>query len=403
MGATMRTAGAILFLAIAFGAFGADTCTTDLSYSAQAGTPVTSTQLWTVRFVNCPNVTDTTFTPETDGTLILGGTKYVATIKFFDKGTGLTQPKVSFTLKLPTGANDPLNAYYESNSAQFQYGTQTWTPTVVEPLNVKAHSIHIGRAEASNNNSGSGTSSTNDQPNAYELKVESTYSYRPPYTTGPSTQSIWSRTQRDFSLKVDTTDKKSGFVDDNSITAGQFFPRLSLGQVFVEGKIGGQVRYERPVHNNDHNLDATATAAALIPAVQAANLFSTSPKLASPLSLALSYGYRSKRMTGTDYRGRVFEGTAFYHFYLLDNYRVDFTATTTYNDLNNLPAGSSKTQHAFTASVAYESSPNAPFNVVATYQNGSFGAVATKLRQFFLGVAVSKIDQILAARNTGGK
>jgi hypothetical protein len=84
----------------------------------------------------------------------------------------------------------------------------------------------------------------------------------------------------------------------------------------------------------------------------------------------------------------------------MDNYRIDFTATTTYNDLNNLPAGTPKTQHAFTAAVYYEPSPNAPFTAMASFQNGSFGAVLTKLKQYFIGVSVTKIDQLFASAST---
>ena len=103
-------------------------------------------------------------------------------------------------------------------------------------------------------------------------------------------------------------------------------------------------------------------------------------------------------MTGTDYRGAVYSGTAFYHLYLMDNYRIDLTATTTYNDLNNLPAGTPKTQHAFTAAVFYQPSPTAPFSAVASFQDGSFGAVLTNLRQYFIGVSVAKLDQFFGSK-----
>ena len=82
----------------------------------------------------------------------------------------------------------------------------------------------------------------------------------------------------------------------------------------------------------------------------------------------------------------------------MDNYRLDLTATTTVNDLNNIPAGTTKTQHAFTAAVYYEPSVNAPFTGVASFQNGSFGAVLTKLRQYFVGVAVTNINQYFATK-----
>jgi len=388
---------AILFtlsLTLAGAAYGA--CTTQLAFSAIApGTPITD-RPWGVTFTGCPDVTATTFTPGGTGTLVLGGIKYDAVIDSYVPPTAVSpNPQLTFKLKLPSATNDPVNTFYASNSAVFEYTVagqmKTWPLTMTEALNLIAHSFHIGRADANQANQPA-------IPPAYELKVTSTYSYRPPFVATGESAALWSRLQRDFSVQIDTTDKDSGYIDDNSVAAGAFFPRLNLGPVLAQGKIGAQVDYQRPIHNNDHNGDATATAAGLIPAVPALNLFNTHPKMASPLSLALSYGFRSKRMSGSTYNGRVMSGTLFYHLYLMDNYRIDLTASTTYNDLNKLPAGTPKTQHAFTAAVYYEPSTNAPFTAVASFQNGSFGAVLTNLKQYFIGVAVTKIDQYFATK-----
>jgi hypothetical protein len=394
----MKRAGFLLSLILAATAYGQ--CKTQLAFSALSpGTPITE-RPWGVTFTSCPNVTATTFAVGASGTLNLGGIRYEAVIDSFVPPTSISpNPQVVFKLKLPAAANDPLDVFYATSSALFSYpvgGTwQTWQLQLTEALNVKTHSFHIGRADAT-----SQAANLPPIPPAYRLQITSSYSYRPPFVPTGATQSFKSRLQRDFSFKIDTTDKTTGYVDDNSVSAGAFIPRLNLGGVVAQGKFGGQVSYQRPMHNNDHNADATATAAGLIPAVQAMNLFTTERKLASPLSLAISAGYRSKRMTGTNYRGRVFSGTAFYHLYLLDNYRIDLTASTTYNDLNNLPAGTPKTQHAFTAAVYYEPTPNAPFTAMASFQSGSFGAVLTKLKQYFIGVSVTKIDQLFASWST---
>ena len=393
----MRRMSWILFASfLAFSAFAQ--CTTQLAFSAIApGTPITD-RPWGVTFTNCPAVTATTFTAGSTGALMLGGIRYDAVIDSFVPPTPISpNPQVTFKLKLASGSNDPVNVFYATNTAVFEYPVsgqmQSWNLTLTEALNVLTHSFHVGRADASSQNQPA-------IPPAYQLQLTSSYSYRPPFIATGASAPFWSRIQRDFALKVDTTEKSTGYVDDNSVSAGAFLPRLNLAGILAQGKIGGQVDYQKPIHSNDHDVDATATAAALIPALRAVNLFSTQPKLASPLSLALSYGFRSKRMSSMDYRGRVLSGTAFYHLYLMNNYRIDLTATTTYNDLSKLPAGTSKTQHAFTAAIYYEPSPNAPFNAVASFQNGSFGAVATKVKQYFIGVAVSKIDSYFAAFNS---
>lgn len=389
----------LLSLALAVTTFGqaATTCTTQLAFSAIApGTPITD-RPWGVTFTNCPTVTAATFTPGSAGSLLLGSVRYDAVIDSFIPPTALSpNPQVTFKLKLPQASNDPVNAFYATNSGVLEYpnGGQKWTLEIPEALNVMANSFHIGRADAQQN----GGQNLPAIPPAYQLQVTSTYSYRPAFVVPGDSAPLWSRIQRDFSFKIDTSDKKTGYVDDNSVSYGAFMPRLNLGSVVAQGKIGGELSYQRPIHNNDHNGDATVTAAGLLPWAPAANLFNTHRKMASPLSLALSYGFRSQRMTGSTYRGRVFSGTAFYHAYFMDNYRIDLTATTTVSDLNNVPANTAKTQHAFTAAVYYEPSVNAPFTAVASFQNGSFGAVLTKLRQYFIGIAVTRIDQYFASR-----
>ena len=371
-------------------------CTTQLAFSAIApGTSITD-RPWGVTFTNCPDVTAATFTPGSTASLILGGIRYDAVIDSYIPPTPISpSPQVTFKLKLPESSNDPVNAFYAANTAELDYTvagqTKKWTLAMTEALNVLAHSIHLGRADANQQNQPA-------IPPAYQLQITSTYSYRPPFVGTGVSAPLKSRIQRDFQFKIDTSDKKTGYIDDNSVSYGLFFPRLNVPMVLAQGKIGAQASYDRPIHNNNHNGDVTATAAGLIPAVRAINIFSAHPKLASPLSLALSYGFRSQRMTGNTYRGRVFSGTAFYHLYVMDNYRLDLTATTTVNDLNNIPAGTTKTQHAFTAAVYYEPSVNAPFTGVASFQNGSFGAVLTKLRQYFVGVAVTNINQYFATK-----
>jgi hypothetical protein len=383
----------IVLLTLVVSASAMAQCVATLDFAAiQPYTPITE-RPWNVTFANCPDATAATFTAGSSGTLTVGGVQYEAIIDAFHPPTPISpSPQVVFTLKLPQGAKDPLDVYYTTSTAVFSFPAggqvKTWTLTLGEPLNVRTNSFHVGRADARGQ-----SSNLPAIPPAYRLQIASTISYQPPFVGAGEQKTFLSKLERNFALKIDTTDKKTGYVDDNSVTAGAFLPAINLPAVLAQGKIGAQASYNRPLHTNDHDASATATASGLIRTIQAVNLFSTKRRLASPLSLTVSAGYKSKRMTGNDYRGSVFSGTAFYHVYVMDNYRIDLTATTTYNDLNKLPAGTSKTQHAFTAAVFYEPSPTAPFSAVASFQNGSFGAVLTKLKQYFIGVSVSKLDQ----------
>ena len=280
-------------------------CSTQLAFVALQPTTDITKRTWAVTFTNCPDVSATTFAVGSAGTLNIGGINYDAVITSFSPANAIMpNPQVNFTLKLPTGANDPINVFYGSNNATFSYPVngqnKEWTLTLTEAVNVRSDSFHIGRADAT------GTSSDANLPAippAYRLQFNSTYSYRPPFIPSGATTALKNRIQRDFALNIDTTDKTTGYVDDNSVTGGLFLPRLNLAGLVKQAKVGAQATYDRPIHNNDHNADVTATAAGLIPAIQAVNLMMTQKKLASPLSLAISAGYRSKRMTGSTYRG----------------------------------------------------------------------------------------------------
>ena len=370
-------------------------CTATLSYSATA--QLRSYLVWTITFHNCSALP--TFTPNSIGQLILGTSQYTVSIDRFNAPTVLTPDPALVVIEQTGGELDPLDAYYATPAAQFTYvangATNTWSLNALEALNERNHTFKVGPASAGDQ-TGQGTA--NASISAFRVQYSGLLSYTPRFgaTTRQSASSFLGKFERNLAVKIDTTDQKHGFIDDNTLTAGAFVPRLSIWPFFSQGKIGAQVRYERPIHASDHNLDATATVAGGLPLFQVVNLFSQKKTLAEPLQLALSYGYRSQRQTtptASKYNGRVLEGTASYHMYLFTDYRVDLRATTTYNDLNNLPKTSAKTTHQFAAQILYRSTPSGPFGVVASFENGKFGPVATKLRQYFIGVAVANITK----------
>ena len=203
-----------------------------------------------------------------------------------------------------------------------------------------------------------------------------------------------------MNLKIDSTDQKTGFIDDNSIDAGLYLPGLGINDLLAQGKIGIDVSYARPIHDDQtHDLDATLTVGGWFPFLQSINLLSKTTQRGSPLSLSASYGYRSKRLSGTTADGTLFSGTAGYHFYVLDNYRVDFTTTTTWTGTDKLPAGTPKTQHYFKAQILYAATPTSKFGIVTSVENGSIGPVLDKVRNYFIGVALSQIFEGRAGGN----
>jgi hypothetical protein len=378
---------AVLLLLAAIPAFAQ--CSPTLAYSAMK--VERSYRVWTITFHDCGTLP--VFTAGSDGKLILGTSQYNATVDSFIESTVLT-PNPTLTLIQQTGGElDPLDAYYSTQLAEFTYTalgvTTTWTLNPLQPLNEKSYAFKFGPASAGDQ-TGQGT--PGQSITAFRLNFAANYSHAS--RRGATSDKSWfSKIQRDAAVQVDTTDQKSGFIDNSSLAAGGFIPQISLGRLLSQGKIGAQIKYERPIHVSNHNLDATATVTGGVPLFQAVNLFSSKRTLAEPLQLSLSYGYRSQRMTTSTYRGRVFEGSARYHMYLFTDYRVDLRATTTYNDLNNLAPNTPKTTHQFAAQILYRSTPSGPFGVVASFENGSFGPVLSKLRQYFIGVAIQNVTR----------
>jgi hypothetical protein len=95
---------------------------------------------------------------------------------------------------------------------------------------------------------------------------------------------------------------------------------------------------------------------------------------------------------GASTKGRVFEGSALYHLFLLDQYEVSFSATLTHNDLNDQPASMPRTQRLYKAEIAYLENLESGFKVLTSIEDGSAGVMLRKVRQYFIGVAISKLN-----------
>jgi hypothetical protein len=361
-------------------------CAPKLSYDANG-------RFWAIDYLGCTTVP--TFTPNTPITLYLGTTKYEGkVVRFFpaDPDNVLNQSaSVVFSLSGPgTSTADVIEAQYASNTAKIEYDGQTTTLTPAEPLNVRSQSFQFGPA-TSGDATGAGTNAAASQAFRYQLSFAS--SWRPAFASKPNSTFL-SRLEKDFSLTVDSTDQKTGFVDNNNVSAGVYRPYIGITSLLAQGKIGGRVTYARAIHTDDHDLDAVGEVSGWLPFFQTINLMSKTTQRGSPLSIDLAYGWRSKRMASTPgqtFRGPTAQGSLGYHFYVLDNYRVDFNTTTVWSGLNDLPATTPRTQHSFKVQILYASSPTSRFNIATSIENGSFGPVLQKVRNYFIGVTLSQV------------
>jgi hypothetical protein len=202
-------------------------------------------------------------------------------------------------------------------------------------------------------------------------------------------------------LKIDTTTtNKAGFIDDNEATLGLRSLKLKLPGL-NQVHIGVQGQLMKAAHQDLHDGAATLTFSTWVPEVPSITIFSSVPDyIAPPLTLDLSYGYKNKETATESLHGRGGTGTAAYRLYVWDKYEVAASETLTLNDFSNRAATVPRTQRMFKVQISYLQSPASGFMVAASYENGSIGPVLTQVKQFFLGIAVSKFS---FSGSSGGK
>lgn len=207
--------------------------------------------------------------------------------------------------------------------------------------------------------------------------------------------------QTTATLNIDSTDQDSpDFIDNNRLAVAVGASRLSLGRLWMHGTAGVEARVEKGFHHANRNADVVAKVTGWVPVLRSLTLFPRDGVfIAPPLSFTASYGYRDKKVENVDTTGRVFEATALYHLFLFDQYQIDLSARWTHNDVGNLPAGTPKTQRMYKATIAYLADMDKGFKVLTSFENGSFGVMLQDVRQYFIGVALSKFNRSGSSAN----
>lgn len=305
-----------------------------------------------------------------------------------------------------TAAEDSatLEQFENNAAAKVVIGEQTFDATVrvggVPPLNVARYSWSLGPATKDSQDDDDESTPTTladeegddgDGPTGtFRLQYDGEYARPGFFGRGDAT----SRFQTAAKLKLDTTNSEdTDYIDDNELSVGVHYVNLPVAGFLSQVRAGVEGKYNKAFHHDVHDLDAVATVSAWVPGVPAVTLLGSGPKfIAPPLSVTLSYGYRSKRLEGEDYRGRAGEATANYYFYAFDRYEVGLSGTWTLNDLSNRPADVPRTARLYKISLGYLSDPAAGFKVMTSIEDGRTGPLLEKVRQYFVGLAISRFS-----------
>jgi hypothetical protein len=194
-------------------------------------------------------------------------------------------------------------------------------------------------------------------------------------------------------LNIDTTDQSStSFIDNNRASFGVRWD-VAPADFLKQTSIGIDTRFSKAVHHDIHDVDVALTVAGWLPMIPNLNVLNQGGEfISTPLSLTASYGYRNRNEGADNFHGRIFEGTALYHLFALDRYKVDVHATWTVNDLTNRPATTPHTQRLYNTTISYLADPSKGFSVLTSFESGSAGVMVTKVRQYFVGLALSKLS-----------
>ncbi|HEY2093336.1 MAG TPA: hypothetical protein VGJ81_15760 [Thermoanaerobaculia bacterium] len=272
-------------------------------------------------------------------------------------------------------------------------GTVTYNGTTVNAqvlngiaVNTKRYTWSVGPASQADNGSAATASATTSA-----LRLQYNGEFIQSGFFGRTTSAAKFETRATASIDTTTTNK-AGFIDDNEVTFGLRSLQMKLpGLNQVHFGIQGELT--KAAHQDLHDGMVTATFSTWVPEVPAITILSSVPDyVAPPLTIDLSYGYKSKETATDNLHGRGGDGTVAYRLYVWDKYEVRASEKWTLNDFSNRAATVPRTQRMFQVQISYLENPATGFKVAASYQNGSVGPVLTKVKEFFLGVAIAKFS-----------
>lgn len=324
----------------------------------------------------------------------VGGSQFQTNVKKVTSVFGFTV--VDATVVDQSKAQENLVLLSGAPNATLQYQTTNVTVSVIpaDPLTVlnqTSYNWSIGPAKAPNTDPNNPTTSA-DNLDAIRFQGAGKYARGGLFGTTPSKGT---RLQSTATISIDATDTDTpAFADNNRAAAGVQLTNFNAGRLWMHGSAGFELQADRAFHGNVREYNGMLKVSGWIPLIRSFTIFSTQGKfIAAPLSFTASYGYCNQRAAaGATTSGRKFEGTALYHFFMFDDYQVTFSGTWTVNDLSNRTATVARTQRLYKVSIAYMQDNKRGFYGVASFEDGSMGVMLQNVRQYFIGVGLSKLN-----------
>jgi len=277
-------------------------------------------------------------------------------------------------------------------AAKVTFGKTSFAATIVNPdaplLDITRYAWSLGPATKS-----SSTNTNDSAEGAFRFTYEGEYA-RPGFF-GRGTSDAKFQTLATLSLDTTNSDD-TGYIDNNRATVGIRSVDLPLSDLLAQAHFGIEGRLTRSLHHSAQDSDLAVTFSTWIPSLPSKTILSTTPAFISPpLAVSLSYGYRSKDVPGAkSVSGRSGEATATYFLYAFDKYQMTLSGKWTLNDMSDRPSTIPRTQRLYKVAIAYLANPAKGFEVQTSFESGSIGPLATKVRQYAIAIAAKKFSLV---------